>query len=69
MRRTLLGSELMVSFRELKGASSLGDSRGCVTVNARDSSSRELGRALQDQYISSNSTRWLAVLIGGSQNG
>jgi hypothetical protein len=47
VRRTLLGSELMVSLRESKGASSLGDSRGCVTVNARDSSSRELGRALQ----------------------
>ena len=61
MRRTLLGSELMVSLRESKGASSLGDSRGCVTVNARDSSSRELGSALQDQHISSNSTNWLAV--------
>ena len=69
MRRTLLGSELMVSLRELKGASSLGDSRGCVTVNARDSSSRELGNALHDQHISSNSTKLLAVPTGDSQNG
>ena len=36
----------MVSLRESKGASSLGDSSGCVTVKALDSSSRELGRAL-----------------------
>lgn len=45
--QTLLGRELMVSLRESKGASSLGDSSGCVTVNALDSSSSELGNALQ----------------------
>ena len=44
--KTLLGRELMVSLRESKGASSLGDSSGCVTVKALDSSRRELGRAL-----------------------
>ena len=44
--RTLLGRELIVSLRDSKGASSLGDSSGCVTVKALESSSRELGRAL-----------------------
>ncbi len=45
-KRTLLGSEEMVSLRDSYGASSRGDSSGCVTVNARDSSSSELGSAL-----------------------
>lgn len=45
----MLGRELMVSFRDSNGASSLGDSNGCVTVKALESSSRELGRALRMQ--------------------
>ena len=54
----------MVSLRESKGASSLGDSSGCVTVKALDSSSRELGRALHmhsklmlDRIISPSSAK------------
>ena len=45
--QTLLGRELMVSLRDSKGASSLGDSSGCVTVKALESSSSELGNALR----------------------